>query len=275
MGTGRDIVVSLLPEDSVGRVMKFLNAAGEWVPFTTTEFTSWGGIIGDIEDQADLMEMFALYAPIADLAPVAFSGAYNDLTGKPLLGDVAFINTTGGTSAFLRADGTWQIPVDVNAQWGNIAGNIFAQTDLIAQLDLKAPLNGPVFSGNPRAPNPVVDDNTDSVATTAWFHGQAFGGVPQMDGIGASGDSTRWARGNHRHPTDTTRAPLDSPVFIGLPVAPTPPVGNATQLLATTAFVAAAIAAAGLSPPPSDGQTYGFKDGAWVVLDLGTKWDKT
>lgn len=273
LGSGRNFVVSLKPEGTPGREFMFLAADGTWVPFTTTDFTSWGAIIGNINNQLDLMALFSLYSPTDDFAAVAFSGQYNDLLSKPVFGDVAFINTTGGTSAFLRADGTWQIPVDVNATWGNITGSISTQADLVAQLALKAPVTNPIFQGNPRAPNPAVDNNSDSIATTAWMFGQAFNGPPVMDGVASSGDSLRWARGNHRHPTDDTRAPLDSPIFINNPQAPTPPPGNSTPRVATTAFVAAAILAAGLTPPPSDNQTYGFKNGAWIVIDPATKWD--
>jgi hypothetical protein len=275
-GTGRDIVVSLWPEDKPGRKMAFLSASGEWVPFTTTEFTAWGSILGDITDQADLMAMFALYAPIADLATVAFTGQYNDLLNKPIFGDLAFINTDGSTSRFLRGDGTWQIPVDVFATWGNITGNITAQTDLMTLLNAKAPVNNPTFTGFVNVPTPPVDDNTTLAINSTWFFGQAFNGSPIMDADPASsGNSTLWARGNHRHPSDTSRAPLDSPVFTGIPLAPTPPYPNDSTRIATTEYVTDAIAASGgVSPPPSDGNTYGYKNGAWVILDLATKWDK-
>ena len=94
-----------------------------------------------------------------------------------------------------------------------------------------------------------------------------------MNGAASSGASTLWARGDHVHPTDTTRAPLDSPAFINLPTAPTPPVNNSTQRLATTAFVLAQIAAAGIVAPPIDGKMYGMKDGVWTEIKIGTKWD--
>lgn len=275
LGSGRNIVVSMNPETVPGRKMMFLNSAGEWVPFTTTEFTSWGGIIGDIEDQADLMAMFDTKANISDLSVVAFTGQYNDLLNKPVFGDLAFLSTNGSTSQFLRGDGVWAIPADVTAEWGNISGNISAQTDLIALLDLKAPITNPTFLGNVRVPTPPVDDSSDLAANTGWFFGQAFNGAPVMDGVASSGDSLRWARGNHRHPTDDTRAPLDSPNFTGIPTAPTPPFPNDSQRIATTEWVNQALLAAGLTPPPSDGQIYGFQDGGWVVIDPATKWDNT
>lgn len=275
LGSGRNFVVSLLPEGTPGRSLRFLAADGTWVPFTTTDFTTWGAIIGDIYEQADLQAEFALYTQTANLAPVALSGDYAQLVNKPPLGTVSPIDLNGQTSYFLRGDGTWQIPVDVGAQWGNISGNINAQTDLITRLNAKAPSDNPTFTNTVTIPTLPPDDNSTTAINSAWYFGQAFNGVPVMDGAASSGNSTQWARGNHRHPTDTTLAPLDSPNFVNLPTAPTPPPGNNSQRIANTAFVAAAIAAAGLTPPPSDGQTYGFKNGAWVVLDLATKWDKT
>ena len=275
-GMGDEFLVKLVPPNTPGALTQFLSRGGTWVNFASTELNAWGSLIGDIQNQADLWAELQARPLTTDLAPVAFSGAYNDLTGKPVLGDLAFINTNGLTSYFLRGDGTWQIPVDVNAVWGNIGGDINAQTDLKSALDLKAPLASPVFTGNPRAPTPPVDDNTDRLGTTAWFFGQAFDGSPVMDGTASSGDSTRWARGNHRHPTDTSRAPLDSPNFLGLPTAPTPPTGNSTERLATTAFVLAQIAAtppSGITDAPMDGRFYVRSNGAWVAVDLGTKWD--
>lgn len=38
---------------------------------------------------------------------------------------------------------------------------------------------------------------------------------PNMDGTAAVGTETAYARGDHRHPTDTTRAPINAPSFTG------------------------------------------------------------
>lgn len=273
-GTGRDIVVTLNPPDVVGRDLMFLSSSGKWVPFTTTDFTTWGAIVGNIEDQADLMAMFAEYSKTTDFHPVAFSGNYTQLNNKPPLGTVSPIDLNGLSSYFLNGAGQWVIPTDVYAIWGNIGGTLSNQADLQAALNLKAPLVSPVFTGTPAAPTPPVDDSSTRIATTAWFFGQAFNASPLMNApTASSGALTKWARGDHVHPTDTTRAPLDSPQFINLPIAPTPPVGNNTQRLATTAFVVAQIAAAGVIPPPIDGKMYGMLNGAWTEIKVGTKWD--
>jgi hypothetical protein len=91
-------------------------------------------------------------------------------------------------------------------------------------------------------------DITDWTATLAPYALSASVPVassttPIMDGTAAVGTGTTWARADHVHPTDTSRAPLASPTFTGTPAAPTaPPATNTTQL-ATTAFVATATAA--------------------------------
>jgi hypothetical protein len=63
--------------------------------------------------------------------------------------------------------------------------------------------------------------------------------IPIMDGTGASGAATPYAREDHVHPSDTSRAPLASPALTGAPTAPTPTVGDNTTKIATTAFVLA------------------------------------
>lgn len=67
--------------------------------------------------------------------------------------------------------------------------------------------------------------------------------TPAMDGTAAVGTGTTWARADHVHPSDTSRAPLASPVFTGNPTAPTPTAGDNDTSVATTAFVTTALAA--------------------------------
>ena len=110
----------------------------------------------------------------------------------------------GGTTNFLRADGTWAAP-----------------------------------------PGTLV-------AATA---------TPLMDGTAAVGSSAKYAKEDHIHPTDTSRAPLASPALTGTPTAPTATAGTNTTQIATTAFVTAAVkvvtdskgAANGIAPLNSSG----------------------
>lgn len=67
---------------------------------------------------------------------------------------------------------------------------------------------------------------------------------PLMNGAADAGTSMKYARGDHVHPSDTSRAPVKSPNFTGLPTAPTAAAGSNTSQIATTAFVSTAVAAA-------------------------------
>ena len=100
-----------------------------------------------------------------------------------------------------------------------------------------APIASPTFTGVPAAPTPSANDNTTKIATTAFVIGQAGTASPLMNGVAAVGTGTRFAREDHVHATDTSRAPLNSPSFSGNPIAPTPAVNTNSTTIATTAFV--------------------------------------
>lgn len=112
-------------------------------------------------------------------------------------------------------------------------------TGLQSALDTKAPIASPGLTGTPTAPTAGADTNTTQLATTAFVLGQAGTSAPSMNGSAAIGNSTRFARADHVHPTDTSRAPLASPALTGTPTAPTPANGTNTTQIATTAFVRA------------------------------------
>jgi hypothetical protein len=85
---------------------------------------------------------------------------------------------------------------------------------------LKANLASPTFTGTPAVPTAAVDTNTTQAASTAYVLAQAAAATPIIDGTGAVGTSTRYARADHVHPTDTSRqaqsAFLDSLTTAGL-----------------------------------------------------------
>lgn len=95
----------------------------------------------------------------------------------------------------------------------------------------------PAFTGTPTAPTAAQDTNTTQLATTAYVLGQAGSANPLMSGVAAPGTSLRFARQDHVHPVDTSRAPLASPAFTGTPTAPTAAQDTNTTQLATTSFV--------------------------------------
>lgn len=82
------------------------------------------------------------------------------------------------------------------------------------------------------------DTNTTQAASTSYVLNQADSTNPLMDGAAAAGTRTRWSRGDHVHPSDTTKAPLNSPTFTGTPLlTTTPPQDDNTFKVADTAYV--------------------------------------
>lgn len=89
-----------------------------------------------------------------------------------------------------------------------------------------------------------IDGTTITIASGVISAPAPFSGTPVMDGAANPGAATQWSRGDHVHPSDTTRAPLASPAFTGTPTAPTvTPATDSTTKLATTAFVQSAMTA--------------------------------
>jgi hypothetical protein len=104
-----------------------------------------------------------------------------------------------------------------------------------------APLADPTFTGTPTAPTATADTNTTQLATTAYVIGQAnsTAGTIAMNGTQAAGTSVKFARADHVHPSDTSRAPLNSPGLTGTPTSTTAAVDTNTTQIATTAYVVA------------------------------------
>lgn len=87
---------------------------------------------------------------------------------------------------------------------------------------------------------------------------------PLGDGTAAPGTATQYARGDHRHPTDTSLAPLNSPAFTGTPTSATaPPVDDATTKIPTTAWVQTELGQ--LPAPPAAATVAPLMDGAAAV----------
>ena len=91
----------------------------------------------------------------------------------------------------------------------SIATTAFVQGELAA----KAPLASPTFTGDPKAPTPTAGDNDTSIATTAFVKNAVDTAAvppatvaPLMDGAAAVGAVAKYAREDHVHPTDTSRA---------------------------------------------------------------------
>lgn len=94
--------------------------------------------------------------------------------------------------------------------------------------------------------------------------------------VGADSDSVEWGNitGDLAQQADLMAAldakiDIDSPTFTGIPRTPTPPAGNNSTRIASTAFVQGEISS---KDTPNDNKTYGRKNKAWVELgSIATK----
>jgi hypothetical protein len=176
--------------------------------------------------------------------PLAGKGAFVDLAGtQSIVGPKTFTtppksteDATGATDLVRKSQLDAGIAGRAALSHAHAIGEV---TGLQAALDAKVGLASPALTGTPTATTAAADTNSTQLATTAFVLGQAAATAPIMDGTAAVGTAPRFARADHVHPTDTSRAPLASPAFSGTPTAPTAAVGTNTTQIATTAFVRA------------------------------------
>ena len=118
--------------------------------------------------------------------------------------------------------------------FGNVATAITTQgstlNTLSASYSLLAPLDSPVFTGTPQAPQPPTNDNSGNIATTAYAQAVITQLRAQNQANITLIESAVRARAN-----------IASPVFTGVPQAPTPLAVDNSANIATTAYVTNAI----------------------------------
>lgn len=115
-------------------------------------------------------------------------------------------------------------------------------SEIATAIGLKADIASPGLTGTPTAPTAAVDTNTTQLATTAFVLGQAASVAPSMDGVAAVGTSTRYARRDHIHPSDTAKADASTVTALASKF-PTSTTGN----LAKYADTAGALADTGIA----------------------------
>jgi|GEM_PF-2400085 len=117
------------------------------------------------------------------------------------------------------------------------------------------PSSSPAWWGSVIAPTPPVDDNTTKVATTAYVLGQVSTTTPVMDGAGAIGVSMKFARADHVHPSDSSKANTS---------------GSYPGLSVGSAATAALVPWAGVSARPNTVAGYGIID-AITTANIGVQ----
>jgi hypothetical protein len=174
-------------------------------------------------------------------------GSTTNITVGPVLGasTITVGNTTAASSLNLGTGATLSGATKaINIGTNGVSGST---TNIVIGAGGATSLT--VINGSAQASTPAADNNSASIATTAYVVGQAGSATPIVNGTAAVGTSLRYARQDHVHPTDTTRAAVDSQAFTGTPSLPTgttgvtQTAGDNTTALATTAFVTAAVPA--------------------------------
>jgi hypothetical protein len=131
-------------------------------------------------------------------------------------------NLTTGTIRWSSSANRWQ--KWNGTTWAELTGT-YALTGLsttgAASIGTTLGVSGvTTLSGGGTSTTAAIDNNSTNIATTAYVVGQASGTAPVMNGTATVGTSLRYARQDHVHPSDTTRAPLASPTFTGTVTIP-------------------------------------------------------
>ncbi len=186
--------------------------AGQVLQASTGTAATWVTPSGTTPDATTLVKgVVQLAGDLAGTAALPAVAKVNGVavTGVPAAGQA--IVATGAAAATWAAVATAASPAFTGVPTAPTAapGANSTQVATTAYVDaadtLKANLASPTFTGTPAAPTAAADTNTTQVASTAFVLGQAASVAPLVDGTAAVGTSTRYARQDHVHPTDTTR----------------------------------------------------------------------
>jgi hypothetical protein len=136
-------------------------------------------------------------------------------------GDIPAIGPTGITNnSICTSDGSGNIICNTNPTSYALTAGTLGQFAATTSAELAGVLNdetgsgaavfgtSPALSGTPTATTAAVDTLTTQIATTAFVLQQASATGPVMDGTQAVGTSLRYARADHVHASDTSRAPV-------------------------------------------------------------------
>jgi hypothetical protein len=169
-------------------------------------------------------------------------------------GGVTSVNVSGGTTGLTTSGGpiTTSGTITLAGTLAIANGGTGATTAGSALTALGGVSSvSPALTGTPTSPTAAVDTSTTQIATTAFVTGQAASVAPLINGTAATGTSLRYARQDHVHPTDTTRAPLASPTFTGTVTIPS---GASIAGYATSGANSSITSLSGLTTPLSISQ---------------------
>ena len=189
--------------------------------------------------------------------------AINEVDG--LIGDLTSLTTTAQGSVVVSINEVDGLIGDLTSLTTTANSNlVVAVNELDGELNLKAPLASPAFTGTPTAPTQTAGNNTTRLATTAFVQtalaNQTHDTADITSGTFANARISSGSVTQHEGDLSITEsqisdlgtyATLASPVFTGTPTAPTQAGGNNTTRLATTAFVQGELAGFATTASPA------------------------
>ena len=243
INNSRGNIVAVVPDGTINTTATSVNLVGRGV-------TPYG--LPENENYVFLLENFA--SPTAPLAPVLgqlwynsssdIISAYNTANAWSALASETYVQAQKVSPVFT---GT---PIAPTADYGTNT------TQLATTAFVQGEKASPTFTGIPVAPTASSVTSTTQIATTAFVQAQkispAFTGIPTSPTASAGTNTTQLSTTEfttgavatlEASTTATTnslqalKAPIDSPVFTGVPTAPTPADGDVSTKLATTEFV--------------------------------------
>jgi hypothetical protein len=196
---------------------------------------SWK-IAGDMLAANNLSELTATQAAARNnigAAPLASPA----LTGTPTA-PTATAGTASGqiaTTQFVVSS----ITSGAVASWNGRTGAVTLTLSDVTGVG-GAPNASPNFTGTPAAPTAAPGTATTQLATTAFVTNAVASATTGVSSFNGRTGAVTLATADV---TGAGGAPIASPALTGTPTAPTPPVGDNSTKVATTAFVAAAVGA--------------------------------
>jgi hypothetical protein len=168
--------------------------------------------------------------------------------GNPLAGNLGN-GSINCTAIFVNGVAVTAVPatvlplMDGTAAIG-VSSNLARQDHVHPSDTSRAPTVSPTFTGVPIAPTASPGNNSTQLATTAYV---AAAVSASTTGVASYNGRTGTVVPIAADLTALGGAPLASPTFTGVPIAPNATLGTNTQQLATTAFVQSAVVGAGVA----------------------------
>ena len=243
INNSRGNIVAVVPDGTINTTATSINLVGRGV-------TPYG--LPENENYVFLLENFASPTPPtpAVLGQLWYDSssdvisAYNTANAWSALASQTYVQDQKISPAFIG------VPTAPTADYGT------STIQLATTAFVQGEKASPTFTGIPIAPTASSTTSTAQIATTAFVQAQkispALTGTPTAPTASAGTNTTQLATTEFTTGAVTTlqasttattdslqllKAPLDSPVFSGVPTAPTPADGDVSLKIATTAFV--------------------------------------